>query len=196
MLRLSYLVLATLLTLTPALAHTGISETSGFAHGFVHPVGGVDHVLAMVAVGLVAALMGGRALWLVPASFLAMMAVGGALGMAGAGIPLAELGIGLSIVGLGAAIAAPANMGVAASLAGAGVFAVFHGYVHGAEMPGTVSGFEYGFGFLLAAAALHAFGIGFGLAIGRMSELRGRRVAQMTGGGIAMAGIAVLVHSI
>src|SRR5258708_3744569 len=104
MLRLCHLVLATLLMLTPALAHTGIGDTAGLAHGFSHPVGGVDHVLAMIAVGLLAALLGGRALWLVPTSFLAMMALGGALGMAGIGIPCVEIGVGLSVVVLGTVV--------------------------------------------------------------------------------------------
>src|SRR2546430_16052290 len=96
MLRLSCLVLLTLLMLTPASAHTGISDTTGFAHGFVHPIGGIDHILAMVAVGLFAVLLGGHARWLVPASFVAMMAVGGALGMAGGSIPFGESGGGIS----------------------------------------------------------------------------------------------------
>ena len=97
MLRLSYLILASFLMLTPALAHTGIGDTTGLAHGMSHPVGGADHVLAMVAVGLLAALTGGRAVWLVPTSFVAMMALGGALAMAGIGIPFVEIGIGLSV---------------------------------------------------------------------------------------------------
>src|SRR5690348_1216262 len=110
MLRPAHLVLATLLTVAsalvaPALAHTGIGQTTGLVHGFVHPFGGVDHVLAMVAVGLFAGLLGGRSLWLVPASFAVVMAAGGALGIAGIGIPFVETGIALSLAVLGVAVA-------------------------------------------------------------------------------------------
>jgi urease accessory protein len=196
MLRLYYLVLASFLMLTPALAHTGIGDTTGLARGFSHPVGGVDHVLAMVAIGLLAALMGGRALWLVPISFVGMMALGGAVGMAGIGIPFVEIGIGLSVVVLGAAVALRAEMPVVAAMALVGLFAIFHGHAHGAEIPDTVSGFEYGIGFVLAAALLHVAGIGLGLAIGRMSANRAARVAQLTGGGMAVAGVVLLAASI
>jgi len=196
MLRLSCLVLLTLLMLTPASAHTGVSDTTGFAHGFVHPVGGIDHVLAMVAVGLFAVLLGGHARWLVPASFVAMMAVGGALGMAGVSIPFVEIGIGLSVVVLGVAVALHLDMRVAAAMAFVGFFAIFHGYTHGAEMPDTASGFDYGLGFVLATALLHVSGIGLGLVIKRMSELRGWRAAQVAGVGMALAGFAILTHII
>ena len=196
MLRLSYLVLATLLMVTPALAHTGFGDTTGLAHGFMHPVGGIDHVLAMVAVGLFAAQLGGPARWLVPASFVAMMAVGGAFGMAGVSIPFVEIGIGLSVVAFGAAVALPLNMRVAAAMAFAGFFAIFHGHAHGAEMPDTASGFEYGFGFVLATALLQLAGISLGSVIGKVSEPLGRRVAQVAGGGMALAGVTILVHSI
>jgi urease accessory protein len=196
MLRLSYLVLATLLMLTPALAHTGIGGTTGLAHGFLHPVGGIDHVLAMVAVGLLAALRGGAALWLVPSAFVTMMAVGGFLGMAGVGIPFAEIGIGLSVVVFGTAVALPCIMPVAAALGLVGFFAVFHGYAHGAEMPDTASGFEYGFGFVLATALLHLAGIALGLGIGKMGELEGRRVARVAGGSMALAGVTILAYLI
>jgi urease accessory protein len=196
MLRLSYLVLASFVMLTPALAHTGIGDATGLAHGMSHPVGGVDHVLAMVAVGLLAALMGGRALWLVPTSFVAMMALGGALGMAGIGIPFVEIGIGLSVVVFGAAVAWRADMSMLAAAAVVGLFAICHGQVHGAEIPDTVRGFEYGIGFMLAAGLLHVAGIGLGLAIGRMSAHRAARVARLTGGGMAVAGVVLLAASI
>ena len=93
------------LMFTPALAHTGIGDASGFAHGLTHPIRGFDHVLTMIAVGVYAAMLGGRALWLLPTSFLAMMGVGGAFGMTGLDIPLVELAIGLSVVLLGVAVA-------------------------------------------------------------------------------------------
>ena len=197
MLRLSCLALATiLLMLTPALAHTGIGDTTGFAHGFTHPIGGIDHVLAMVAVGLFAALLGGRSLWLVPASFVVMVAGGGAIGTAGVAIPFVEIGIGLSVVSLGAAVALRCNMRVAVAMAFVGFFAIFHGYAHGAEMPDTASGIEYGLGFVLATAVLHLAGIGLGLAIGKVSERHGPRIAQAAGGSTALAGAAILAHLI
>jgi urease accessory protein len=196
MLRLSYLVLASFLMLTPALAHTGIGDTSGLASGFSHPLGGVDHVLAMVAVGLLAALMGGRALWLVPISFVAMMALGGLLGMVGVGIPFVEIGVALSVVVFGAAVAWRADMSVLAASAVVGLFAICHGYVHGAEVPHTVPGFEYGIGFVLAAALLHVAGIGLGLAIGRLGAKRAARATQLTGGGMALVGVVLLAASI
>jgi urease accessory protein len=194
MLRLSCLVLSTLLIASPALAHTGVGDATGLAHGFMHPIAGIDHVLAMVAVGVFAALLGGRALWLVPASFVVMMAAGGALGMAGIGLPFVEIGIGLSVVVLGIAVALHFNMPVAAAMALVGFFAIFHGHAHGAEMPETGSGFEYGLGFVLATALLHVAGLGLGLMIGKMSD--GRRIAQVAGGGMALAGVAILAHTI
>src|ERR1043166_5664100 len=88
-----------------AFAHTGHGDAGGFVHGFLHPLGGLDHVLAMGAAGLFAAHLGGRALWLVPATFVAVMALGGALGMAGGALPFVETGIALSVVVLGLAVA-------------------------------------------------------------------------------------------
>ena len=197
MLRLSCVALAAILMmLTPALAHTGIGDTTGFAHGFMHPIGGIDHVLAMVAVGLFAALLGRRALWLVPASFVAMMAVGGALGAAGVSIPFVEIGIGLSVVALGAAVALRFNMGVVVAMAFVGFFAIFHGHAHGTEMPDTASGIEYGLGFVVATAVLHVAGIGLGLAISKMNESHGQRIAQAAGGSTVLAGAAILAHLI
>lgn len=177
---------------SPAFAHTGVGDTTGFVHGFIHPIAGLDHVLALVAVGLFAALLVGRALWLVPLSFVTMMAVGGALGMGGAALPLVELGIGLSVVALGVAIAFRLNMPVAVAMAFVGFFAIFHGHAHGAEMPDTASGLEYGVGFLLATALLHACGIGLGLSLGMLTERQGRRVAQIAGAATALAGLGIL----
>lgn len=146
-----------------ALAHPGPGEATGFVHGFMHPVGGLDHVLAMVAVGLLAAHLGGRSLWLVPAAFMTAMAAGGALGMAGVAVPYAEAGIMLSIVVLGLAAVLRIGMPVSVAMALAGFFAIFHGYAHGAEMPAGASGITYAAGFLAATALLHAAGIAIGL---------------------------------
>jgi urease accessory protein len=182
-------LLALVLAFIPSLAfaHVGVGDTDGITRGFMHPVSGVDHVLAMVAVGLLAAHLGGRALWLVPLSFVGMMAFGGVLGMAGAALPYVEVGIGLSVVGLGAALALAANPPVAVAMALVGLFAIFHGHVHGAEMPDTASGLAYALGFIFATLLLHATGIGAGLLIGGE-----RRITQVTGSAMALAGVAIL----
>jgi urease accessory protein len=192
----SLALIATIALPTIASAHPGHDGTSGFIHGFLHPLGGLDHILAMVAVGLFAARLGGRALWLVPASFVVTMAAAGIAGMAGLALPYVEAGIALSILVLGAAIALEATMPVAAAMGLVAFFAVFHGHAHGTEMPETMSGLAYGAGFVAATAALHALGIGLGLMIGRTSELFGRRVLQVGGGAAALAGAALLAGAI
>jgi urease accessory protein len=186
------LALAAIAVPTVASAHPGHEGAPGFIHGFLHPLGGLDHILAMVAVGLFAARLGGRALWLVPASFVAAMAAAGFAGMAGFALPHVEAGIALSILVLGAAIALEMTMPVAAAMGLVAFFAVFHGYAHGAEMPETVSGLAYGGGFVVATAALHTLGIGLGLLIGRSSEVVSRRILQVGGGAAAVAGAALL----
>jgi urease accessory protein len=176
-----------------ALAHTGTGATGGFAHGFVHPIGGLDHVLAMVAVGLYAALLGGRALWLVPATFVGAMAVGGALAMAGLALPYGEIGIALSVIALGLAVALRISLPTLVAMALAGLFAIFHGHAHGAEMP-DASGLAYAAGFMLATALLHGVGVGLGLLAGWLSERGGWHAAQAAGGAMAVAGVAILLR--
>ena len=192
MLRLLAFSVCGIVIASTASAHTGVGDTAGFAHGFLHPIGGPDHVLAMVAVGLFAASLGGRALWLVPLSFLTMMAAGGAIGIGGIDLPLVELGICFSFTALGVAIAARVRMPLAAAAAFVGFFAIFHGHAHGAEMPNTASGIAYGAGFLVATALLHACGVGLGLSFGMFAERRGRRVAQIVGAAVALAGVGML----
>lgn len=181
--------LAAALLPTAALAHTGAGEASGFAHGFWHPIGGLDHVLAMVAVGAFAARLGGRALWIVPTAFVAMMAVGGFAGMEGIALPFVETGIAMSVVVLGLAVALGWKLPAAAASALAGLFAVFHGHAHGAEMPVDASGLGYAAGFMLATALLH--GAGLGLAAGRIGA-RSKLALQAGGGAMALAGVALL----
>jgi len=175
-----------------AQAHVGVGDTAGFAHGFMHPMSGVDHILAMVAIGLFAAHLGGRALWLVPLSFVSMMIVGGALGVAGAPLPFVEIGIGLSVVVLGLAVASSFDVPTALAMVLVGFFAIFHGHAHGTEMPETASGVAYGTGFVLATVTLHSLGIGLGLIIGKLGRAYGRRILQVAGGAMALAGIAIL----
>ncbi|MGX7707916.1 HupE/UreJ family protein [Methylobacterium sp. Gmos1] len=182
-----------LLSSQAAFAHPGHGDAAGLAHGFAHPLSGADHLLAMVAVGLLAAARGGRALWAVPLAFLGMMAVGGALGAAGIAVPFVEAGIGLSVVAFGLAAALGAGLPLAAAMALVGAFAVFHGYAHGAEMPETASGLTYGIGFLAASALLHLAGIGLGLATGRVAQ---GRALPFAGAAVAVAGVAVLAGTL
>jgi len=177
---------------TAALAHTGIGDTAGFAHGFAHPIGGLDHVLAMVAVGVFAAVLGGRALLLVPLSFVAMMAVGFLLGLNGVALPLVELAIALSAIVIGAAAAWGRPMPVAAAMALVGVFAVFHGHAHGAEMPADAGGLAYALGFIAATALLHLGGIAATLGLARLAGRFGRPLARLAGGLFALGGVGVL----
>jgi urease accessory protein len=188
------LALAAVLWLLPsgAEAHVGVGTTSGFAHGFMHPIGGIDHVLVMVAVGLFAARLGGRALWAVPLSFVTMMIAGGAAGMAGMGLPFVEIGIGLSVVALGAALAFRLHLPTVAAAALVGLFAVFHGHAHGVEMPEAAGGLEYGAGFVLATALLHACGIGLGLLLGKLGDARQIAISRAAGTAMTLAGVAVL----
>lgn len=190
--------LAAAATLAPTLAfaHPGHGEAVGFLAGAAHPVGGMDHVLAMVMVGVFAFQLGGRAVWAVPATFVAVMALGGALGAAGVAVPFVETGIALSIVVLGAVVALGVKAPAAAAMALVGLFAIFHGHAHGAEMPDTASGLAYAAGFMLATALLHAAGVGFGVLIGKASKARGGFVTQAAGGLAALAGVAILVGAV
>ena len=189
---LARLGLAGALALAPSLAfaHTGHGDAEGFVHGFMHPIGGLDHVLAMVAVGIFAAQLGGRAIWAVPATFVALMALGGFLGMAGIDVPFVEFGITLSIVALGGAVALGwKNWPLGAAMAVVGFFAIFHGHAHGAEMPTDASGLAYAGGFMTATALLHMAGIGLGVLIG---SARAPRLTQALGAGVAAIGVGLL----
>jgi urease accessory protein len=185
------LAIAFTLVSTAAFAHTG-HGTSGFLLGFEHPIGGIDHILAMVAVGVLAYVLGGRALILVPLSFVGMMALGFMLGTGGFDLPFVELGIALSAVVIGGAAALGRPMPAAGAMALVGVFAIFHGQAHGAEMPADASGFAYALGFIAATALLHAAGIGAAMAAARIAGKYGRPLAQFAGGLFALGGIGVL----
>lgn len=177
---------------TAALAHTGVGATSGFAHGFSHPISGLDHILAMVMVGVLAWQLGGRALWLMPAAFVAVMAVGGALGVSGIEIPFVETGIALSVIVLGAMVALGVKAPLAVAMGLVGLFAIFHGHAHGTEMPQDASGLAYAAGFMIATALLHLAGIGAGFLIGRAGASYGPAVVRSAGGVAAVAGVGIL----
>lgn len=185
-----------LMTPAAAFAHTGVGETSGLVHGFMHPVGGLDHVLAMVMVGVLAAQIGGRALWLVPATFVAVMALGGAMGVAGLPLPYVEIGIALSVVVLGGMVALRRETSVLAAAGIVGLFAVFHGYAHGAEMPVDASGLGYAAGFMAATALLHVAGVALGIAINRLSAVTGPALVRSAGALAAVAGFGLLTGAL
>lgn len=189
---LSAVAAALALLPTAALAHTGVGDTAGFSHGFLHPLTGIDHILAMLMVGVFAWQLGGRALWLVPITFVLVMAIGGALGVAGIDVPFVETGIALSVIVLGAVVAFRIKAPVAIAMALVGLFAIFHGHAHGAEMPENAAGMAYGLGFMLATALLHLGGIGLGFLIGRISEERGPAIVRATGTVSIVAGLALL----
>jgi urease accessory protein len=173
-------------------AHTGVGITHGFTSGFGHPMTGVDHILAMVAVGMFAAHLGGRAMWLVPMSFVAMMAVGGALGITGVDLPLVELGIAMSVIVLGALVALQTSMPTSIAMGLVGFFALFHGHAHGAEMLEDVGGLTYAAGFMLATALLHIAGLGIGLGLSRLASTHSKSVIQAGGIAMAAAGVGIL----
>jgi urease accessory protein len=186
-----------LLALLPsaALAHAGHAAAGGLAAGFLHPLGGLDHVLAMVAVGLLAWNLGGRALWLVPLAFVAAMAAAGAIGMAGTALPLVELGIGLSVVAIGGLVALGLRLPTALAMGIAAVFAIFHGHAHGTEMDPTASGLAYGVGFVAATVLLHATGILAGFGLGRLAA-GGGALSRASGAAIAALGVLILAGTL
>lgn len=179
----------TLLGATPAFAHTGTGLTGGFLAGFEHPLSGPDHLLAMVAVGIWGAFLGRPLLVALPVVFPMMMAVGGILGIENVPFPPVELGIALSVLLLGMAILGAVRAPVWAACLVVGLFALFHGYAHGQELPSAADPIGYSAGFVLATGLLHVLGI----AIGLLRELpRGTLIARGIGGLIAGAGLFFL----
>ncbi|OOG67876.1 protein hupE [Sinorhizobium sp. A49] len=173
----------------PAFAHLNPQEHGSFAAGFSHPLFGFDHILVMVAVGLWAAQIGGRALWVVPTAFVAMMAAGFALATAGIDLPFVEPAILASVVALGLLVAMAVRLDASVSAAIVGLFALFHGHAHGGEL-GSAGALPFAIGFLIATAALHAAGIGLGVALGRLSG--GGTLSRVLGGITALAGTALI----
>ena len=169
----------------PAFAHPGAGHIPGFSAGFSHPFGGMDHMLAMVAVGFWAAQMGGRAVWAVPCAFVGTMVLGGLVGTAGLSMPYVEQGILASILVLGVLIAGAFKFSVAASGALVGAFALFHGYAHGVEIPADIAAVSYSAGFSLATLALHSAGL---LAGSGGQKLYNGRVSRFIGFVIAFGG--------
>ena len=176
----------------PALAHSGEGVVGGFVSGFLHPLLGWDHVIAMVAVGLWGALLGRPAIWVLPVVFPLVMAFGGALGVLGVPLPAVETGIALSAIVLGAMVAFAARPPLAVAAVVVGAFAIFHGHAHGTELPRAASPVAYSLGFVIATGLLHASGI----ALSLVTHWRhGRTLVRACGAGIALAGVGFLVHA-
>jgi urease accessory protein len=171
----------------PALAHVG-GHSAGLAGGLAHPFSGLDHVLAMVAVGLWASQLGRRALWLLPVVFPAVMAAGAVMGASGLALPWVEVGIAASVLALGVAVASGLQVSLLASVALVALFALFHGHAHGSEWSATGSALAYGAGFVAATLVLHATGIALGLMARRPLALRA------AGGAVAALGLLLLVR--
>ena len=177
-----------LLAATPAFAHEGAGPAAGFPAGFGHPLSGLDHVAAMIAVGLWAGMKGGRARWICPAAFVSAMMIGGALGMARVPIPFVEPGILASVVVFGLLVAVIDGLPVSAGVAIIAVFAVLHGHAHGAEVTGAVSGTTYIAGFAVATIFLHAIGIVAGLLLGA----RFHNLARLSGTACIAIGFSLI----
>jgi urease accessory protein len=170
-------------------AHPGHGMVD-FSAGAMHPVLGADHLLAMVAVGLLGAQLGGRARWAVPAAFVSMLVCGAIAGAAGFAIPGMEHGIALSVLILGAVIAFAMRLPLSAAAVIAAVCGIFHGAAHGAEIPADATGALYGAGFVLVSAALHVAGAGFGAACIHASR---SNVVRYAGGAIALIALGLFV---
>jgi urease accessory protein len=182
-------VLLVLVSAPMAPAHLQQGEAAGFLTGFGHPIAGLDHVLAMVAVGLWGAQLGAPAVWLLPVAFPMVMAVGGMLGLMGVPLPGIEYGIAASAILLGAAVLFEVRPPLAAAASVVGVFAIFHGHAHGTELPPGESALLYSMGFVMATGCLHAAGIGLG-TIHRWAW--GRPLLRMAGAVVVGGGVFFL----
>lgn len=168
---------------SPALAHVQAGQATGFLTGVLHPISGLDHVLAMVAVGLWGAQLGAPAIWLLPVTFPLVMALGGFLGLLGVPLPGVEIGIALSAILLGTMVATQARPPLWLAATAVGFFAIFHGHAHGTELPAGESGLLYSIGFVIVTGGLHATGI----AIGLIHRWRQGRVALRGAGAVVGA---------
>lgn len=172
------------------ISHAHGVQGGGLINGMMHPVFGTDHLLAMVAVGALSTQIGGKAIWTIPMSFVALMLCGGVWGMMKMPFPVVETGIALSVLVLGVAIAFDKKMPTIWSMVCVGFFALFHGYAHGMEMPYLAQPALYTVGFILATAFLHVMGIVIGEIAKRIKS--GDSLLRYTGAGVAGIGFAIL----
>lgn len=186
--KLFYFFIMVLLLPNVLLAHTGVGHTSGFLHGFFHPFEGVDHLLAMLAVGLWSSQLGGKASWIVPLSFVSVLILGGVIALLGANIFFVKIGILLSLVILGVLIATSIKMPLTISVGIVGAFALFHGHSHGSEMLSAGSSFTYGVGFLTATVLLHMIGFVIGYSFKKWES---EMVVRVAGAFVALFGIGL-----
>ncbi len=179
------IVLLALLTYIPtAGAHSLATESVGFISGLAHPLLGLDHILAMIAVGIWAAQLGGNAVWRLPLSFISMMLLAAVIGASGFSLPSPELLIAVSVICLGLLLALAISLPVNVSMLLVGLLAVFHGYAHGLEMQQAHSPLIYGSGFVVATALLHLSGI----VLGKLSY-RQHLLSRLSGAVMTMAGL-------
>lgn len=181
----AFVLFARLLVAESALAHVRTGEATGFLTGFRHPMSGGDHVLAMLAVGLWGAQLGAPAIWVLPVAFPTVMAVGGMLGLVGVPLPGIEYGIAASAILLGFAVMSELRPRLPVAAVWVGVFAVFHGYAHGTELPPGQNPLLYSMGFVVATGCLHAIGITVG-TVHRWAV--GRALLRAAGAVVAMGG--------
>ncbi|MGY4303773.1 urease accessory protein [Bradyrhizobium sp. USDA 4369] len=186
-------LLLSVLTASPGFAHEQTGVGGGLAAGLLHPLTGLDHLVAMVAVGIWGAQLGGAAIWVLPIVFPLVMALGAVAGILKIGLPVPELVIALSALVLGLAVALRVRAPFVLAAAVVAVFAIFHGHAHGAELPSAANPLAYGCGFVVATGLLHAFGITIG-ALARWPG--GERVIQGVGAAIAALGGYFLVTSL
>jgi urease accessory protein len=184
--------LAAALVATPALAHTGVSPVHDLAHGLLHPLSGLDHVLAMVAVGLYAAHLGGTSLWLLPAAFVGAMLAGGVVSYAGVALPMVEPAIALSVIAMGAALALGVRLPAPAATVLVAAFAVAHGHAHGSEGGAVAAFLPYAAGFVAVTALLHAVGIAAGLVLDRLGRMPATVLKRVAGAAGVVAGVVIL----
>ncbi|GIU03176.1 HupE/UreJ family protein [Shewanella morhuae] len=185
MARIGLLLLLSLCGIAPVSAHE-IHSGGGFMSGFNHPVLGFDHLLAMLSVGMLSTQLGGRAIWTVPLAFVVFMLFGGILGLYAVAVPFVEIGIALSVLLLGLAIAFDRQIPLLFAMTFVGVFAIFHGHAHGAEIPELASPVLYALGFLLGTAVIHLGGVMIGLGMQKMTGQR--NLMRVTGAAIAAMG--------
>jgi urease accessory protein len=184
--RISIAAAALAATTLPAFAHLNPEEHGSFMAGFSHPLFGADHILAMVAVGIWAAQIGGRALWVVPSAFVGTMAIGFMMALGGIDLPFVEPAILASVIALGLLVAMAARLPVSAAAAVVGIFALFHGHAHGGEL-GSAGALQFGVGFVIATALLHVAGIAAGLGVSRLGTVASRIIGALT----ALAGLTL-----